>query len=79
MYTSILLFNNTTRMSQLKIMCRPHPSVSLSVCHLVSNTNRFVRFSRNSVLKFCAKMVSSKRAFHEKPLSTSRTLLKAVN
>jgi len=24
-------------------------------------------------------MVSSKRSFHEKPLSTSRTLLKAVN
>jgi hypothetical protein len=73
------LCSNTTAMSHLKIMCRPHPSFSLSVCHSVSQTNPFVLFSWNSALTFCTKRVSSKRAFREKPLSASRTLLKAVN
>jgi len=62
-------------MSHLKIMCRPHPSVSLSVCQSVSETNQFVRFEWNSVLEFCTKKVSNKRAFHEKRLSASRYLL----
>jgi len=66
-------------MSHLKIMFRPHPSVSLSVCHSVSQTNQFVLFSWNSVLQFCTKRVSSKLAFREKSLNASCTLLKTAN
>jgi hypothetical protein len=78
MYIPILLFNNTTVMSHLKIMCSPHSSVCLSVCHSVSETNQFVLFSWNSVLQFRTKKSSSKRAFHEKRLSTSCTIVMNV-
>ena len=66
-------------MYHLKIMCRPNPSVSMSICHSESETSRFVQFSWNSVLQFCTKRVSSKWVFREKPLNVSCILLKAVN
>ena len=51
-------------------------SVRLS---LSIRNNKFVPFSGNSVLNFCTESVSSKRAFREKQLSASCTLLGGVN
>jgi len=63
----------------MKIMCRPHPSVSLSVCHSVSETNPFPPFSWYSVVEFCTKRVTNKRSFREKRPNASRNLLKGGN
>jgi hypothetical protein len=63
----------------LTVMCWLHTSVSLSVCHSISETNLFVRFSWNSVLEFRTKRVSNKRAFSEKRLSASRNLIEEFN
>jgi hypothetical protein len=64
-YIPILLFNNTTWMTQLKITWRPHPSVSLSVCLSVSETNTCDLFSWNSVLQFCTKGYQASERFEK--------------
>jgi len=50
-------------MSKLKIMGRPHPSVSLSVCHAVSENNQFEICSWKSVLDFCIKLYQARELF----------------
>ena len=79
LYTYILLFNSTKGMAHLKVMLWLHTTFRLSVCRSVSETNQFVQFLWNSLLHFCTKSVSSKRAFRENRLIVSRILLEEFN
>jgi len=74
-----LLFFRQSLQSKILTTYVDSTSVRQSVCHSVSDTNQFVRFSWNLGLESCTKRISSKRAFLEKRLCAIRTLLKVVN